>query len=70
LNLTILQPQEEVVEEQEQQAPPSELMTGSDASDQALEEDVSQLDAEFAAYSETSAELDSSLEDEPGEQEY
>ena len=71
LNLDILNPQEEVAEEQEQsQEPQNELMTGGDASDQALEQDINQLDAELEAYAETSSELDSSLEDESIEQEY
>lgn len=70
LNLNILQPQEEVEEEQEQQAPQNELATGSDSSNQALEQDLGQLDAELGAYSETEAELDQSLADEPVEQEY
>jgi len=71
LNLDILNPQEEMAEEQEQpQEPQNELMTGSNASDQALEQDVNQLDAELEAFNESSAELDSSLEDESIEQEY
>lgn len=71
LHLDILNhPQKEVAEEQAEVPPPSELATGSDSSDQALEEDMSQLDAELEAYNETSAELDSSLEDESVPQEY
>lgn len=71
LHLDILNQQEEVMsEEQQEQAPSNELATGSDSSDQALEDDLSQLDAELESYNETSAELDSSLEDESVPQEY
>lgn len=69
LNLDVATEQESA-EQQEQQMPPNELATGSDSSDEALEEDLDQLDAELESYSETSAELDSSLEDEQVEQEY
>lgn len=71
LHLDILSQQEEMPQEvAEEPAPQNELATGSDSSDQALEEDMSQLDAELEAYGQTSAELDSSLEDESVPQEY
>ena len=67
LNLNILQ--EEMVEEEVPQATPqSDLTTGSDTSDEALEEDLGTLDAQLDSYGETSSELDAGLEDEPVEQ--
>lgn len=64
---------------QEQLQPPStenasqsqsELTTGTDTSDQALEDDLRSLDAEIDAYGESSAQVDQSLEDQPVTQEY
>ena len=52
------------------QQPQSELATGKNTSDQALEEDLGALDVQLNAYSETSAELDQSLQDQPVTQEY
>ena len=69
LNLNILQ-NEEMTEAPapEPQEPQSELTTGNDASNEALEEDLGMLDAQLEGYSEASSELDASLEDEPVEQ--
>ena len=68
LNLDILK-EEQMVEENTTepapQAPPSELSTGSNSSDQALEQDTAQLDAELESYGEISSELDQSFEEEP-----
>jgi hypothetical protein len=61
--------QEETADTANQQ-PQSELTTGTDTSDQALEDDLGALDAQLNAYSETSAELDQSLNDQPVTQEY
>ena len=68
LNLNILG-QEQTVEEPPGPEPtPSELTTGSDSSDQALERDTAQLDAQLEAYGETSSALDQGFGDEPIEQ--
>ncbi|MBP9711362.1 MAG: hypothetical protein KBD50_03855 [Candidatus Pacebacteria bacterium] len=48
----------------------SELSTGSDTSDQALEQDLSTLDTQLGAYNESSAEVDGSLQDQAVVQEY
>jgi len=48
----------------------SELSTGGNTSDQALEQDLSTLDTQLSAYGESSAEVDSSLQDQAVTQEY
>lgn len=48
----------------------SELTTGRDTSDPALEQDLKNLDAQLNSYNETSATVDQSLQDEPVQQEY
>ena len=70
LDLDILKGEEMTEEEptSRQAELASELTTGGDASDQALEEDLGTLDAQLGAYNESSTELDASLEDEPVEQ--
>ena len=69
LNLNILQEETPAVEQTPQApAPQSELTTGANSSDQALEQDEAQLDAQLEAYGEVSSELDQSLSDEPVEQ--
>ena len=70
LKLDILSEEQQSEPAPQQQTSESELATGNDSSDQALESDLSQLDAELESYSEAEAELDSSLEDESVEQEY
>jgi hypothetical protein len=65
-----MQEEEIPQEEARQEAPQSELTTGSDTSDQALEQDLKNLDAQLGAYGETSAAVDQSLADEPVTQEY
>lgn len=71
LNLGILQVDQTEEEPQEEtQEPEGELTTGVDSSDQTLEEDAAQLDAELESYGEISSDLDQSFEDEPVEQEY
>jgi hypothetical protein len=62
--------EEEPVPQEVQQQPQSELTTGNDTSDQALEQDLKGLDAQLGAYGETSATVDESLEDKPVIQEY
>lgn len=64
--------EQEEVPQQENRAtqPQSELTTGSDSSDQALEQDMKNLDAQLGAYGEASAGVDKSLQDEPVTQEY
>ena|SRR3989344_8374271 len=62
--------QQEEAPDTANQQPQSELTTGTDTSDQALEDDLGALDAQLNAYSETSAELDQSLSDTPIQQEY
>jgi hypothetical protein len=64
-------PKTEMVEETsapETPTPASELSTGGNNSDEALEQDLQTLDAQLTGYSETSSELDASLADEPVEQ--
>lgn len=69
LNLNILHPNTAMTEDTIQsQGSEPELETGDDTSDQALEQDLQQLDAEFQTYGETSSDLDASLQDEPVEQ--
>lgn len=71
LNLDILQDEEQAVENTPEPAPSepqSELTTGNDASNEALDEDLQALDAQMGAYGESSSELDASLNDEPVEQ--
>ncbi len=69
LDLDILN-NEEVAEEQTPMAvePQSELATGNNNSDQALEDDLQTLDAELGTYNEASSELDASIDDQPVEQ--
>jgi len=68
LDLDILN-NEEVAEETAPMAEPqSELATGNNASDQALEDDLQALDAELGTYNEASSELDASIDDQPVEQ--
>lgn len=52
------------------QQPQSELVTGANASNQALEEDLGALDTQLNAYGATSVEVDQSLQDQPVTQEY
>lgn len=59
--------QEQTSDTPEQQ---SELATGGDTSDQALDQDTAALDAQLDAYTNASAAVDESLEDDPIEQEY
>lgn len=69
LDLDILNGEETTEETtMQQEEPESELATGDNSSDEALEEDLNALDAQLGAYSESSSELDASLEDEPVEQ--
>ncbi len=54
--------------EEQAQTQQSELSTGGDASDEALDQDLNTLDAQLDVYNESSSELDASLSDEPVKQ--
>lgn len=50
--------------------PERELATGNDTSNDALEQDLEMLDAHLNAYTASEAEVESSLQDTPVQQEY